>query len=379
MHKLSKRVAAMVLLSMVGGAAVYGQSPAESDQTAAATPVEPVVHADKTLSRIAFGSCAKQDRPAPVFDAINTLKPEAFIWLGDNVYADTTDMTIMRAKYRQQAGRPSYQALTQSAVILGTWDDHDYGQNDAGAEFPAKKDAKIELLNFLGESADSARRGREGVYEAYEFGPAGRRVQVILLDMRWFRGPVVNDPAVRRQTGSGPYPPTNDPTVTMLGDAQWAWLEAMLRRPADVRIIGSSMQLLANQHTWERWGMLPHERQRMIDLIDRSGAGGVVVISGDRHAAEISSMTLPTAGYPLYDVTSSSLNSPLGNPRPEVNELRTHAERYTEANFGLIEIDWSAQQPSITMQVRGAQGNAVISETATLRTLQPKAAAPAGE
>jgi alkaline phosphatase D len=47
---------------------------------------------DEPLSRIAFGSCANQDHPQPVWDAIVVTQPELFLFLGDNVYADTEDM-----------------------------------------------------------------------------------------------------------------------------------------------------------------------------------------------------------------------------------------------------------------------------------------------
>src|SRR5262245_32714787 len=51
------------------------------------------------LSRIAFGSCAKQDKPQPIWNAVVELNPQLFVFLGDNIYADTLDMDVMRAKY----------------------------------------------------------------------------------------------------------------------------------------------------------------------------------------------------------------------------------------------------------------------------------------
>ena len=63
----------------------------------------------------------------------------------------------------------------------------------------------------------------------------------------------------------------------MLGDAQWAWLAERLREPAALRLIVSSIQVLAEGHGWERWSNLPKERQRLFDLIRDTGARSVPV------------------------------------------------------------------------------------------------------
>ena len=63
-------------------------------------PTPPVV------SRIAFGSCATQARPQPIWDAVAATRPELLLMLGDNIYADTEDMDVMRAKYARLAKQP---------------------------------------------------------------------------------------------------------------------------------------------------------------------------------------------------------------------------------------------------------------------------------
>ena len=54
---------------------------------------------EQPITKIAFGSCASQDFPQVVWDAINDARPDLFIFLGDNIYADTTDMDVMRKCY----------------------------------------------------------------------------------------------------------------------------------------------------------------------------------------------------------------------------------------------------------------------------------------
>src|SRR5262245_12652651 len=54
-------------------------------------------------SRIAFGSCATQERPQPIWDAVLAARPQLLLLRGDNIYADTTDMDVMRRKYAKLA------------------------------------------------------------------------------------------------------------------------------------------------------------------------------------------------------------------------------------------------------------------------------------
>ena len=340
----------------------------------------PVSAADKPLKRIAFGSCAKQDKPQPIWHAIVDGQPELFLFIGDNIYADTEDMDVMRAKYKLLGEKPGYKRLKKTCRILATWDDHDFGVNDGGREYPKKKESQKVFLDFFEEPADSPRRKREGVYYAETFGPAGKRVQIILLDTRYFRSPLKTG-GKDGEIGEGlrgPYPPDDDPKKTFLGKTQWKWLEAQLRKPAKLRIIASSIQVVAADHHWEGWGTFPRERKRLFDLIGKTKAEGVIIVSGDRHKAEISRIENTAAGYPLYDVTSSSLNQPSGNfTKTGVrfgNELNRHRVglMYFETNFGTIHVDWKKPDPVIRMQVRDEKGNVVLQSRARLSALTRK-------
>ena len=307
------------------------------------------------VSRIAFGSCCRQDKPQPVWDAVLAAQPELLIFLGDNIYGDTEDMAVMRAKYDQLAAQPSLQSIRATAKLLATWDDHDMGRNDAGVEFPKKEESKAELLRFLDEPLGSARRTRPGVYDAYTFGPRGRRVQIILLDTRWFRSPMKSH---RDEKNNLYYDPDEDPAKTVLGEAQWSWLATQLQQPADVRVIGSSIQVLSAEHRFEKWNNFPRERQRLLDLIDKAtGPQPVVLLSGDRHTAEISRLDRP-GKPPLFDVTASSFNQGGTTPANEPNRYRV-GERYSPANFGMIEIEWSGKAPKLSLQLRDVQGKVV--------------------
>lgn len=333
---------------------------------------------DRTLTRIAFGSCAKQDKEQPIWEAILSAKPDLFIFLGDNIYGDTRDPQVMRDKYAMLAAKPGFKRLRETTPVCAIWDDHDYGEDDAGADYPMKEESRRQFCDFWGETADSVRRTRDGIYAAYTFGPSGKRVQVILPDLRWNRTPIRKLDlggksygawsTEQRQAGKpvpGPYEREPDLAATMLGEPQWSWLEAQLREPADVRILGSSLQVLADFAGWEGWINYARDHQRLFQSIREARADGLVCISGDTHYGEISMLDLNTP-YPIWDVTSSGLTEvwPVLPP----NALRV-GEAWRDTNFGLIDIDWQGARTTLTMQVCDKAGTPRVSQRVALSDL----------
>ena len=310
--------------------------------------------AEKPLSTIAFGSCLKETRPQPIWEGVIAAKPDVFVLLGDNIYGDTRDMNKLKGKWDTFAAVPGFKKLRADCRLLGTWDDHDYGENDAGIEYPKKVESQQIFLDFLGEPKDSDRRKTPGIYDSVTIGPKGKRVQFILLDTRYFRTALKRAP--KREKGKGPYGPNESDKAEILGEAQWKWLDKTLREPAEVRIIASSIQVVSTTHGWETWGNFPKERQRFLDLLKKTKANGVVILSGDRHSAEISKLdgTLP---YPLFDVTASAMNQ-RQRPGEEENPHRV-GDLYFRENFGMLKINWSKPDPRVTMEIRDLAGKAV--------------------
>lgn len=295
----------------------------------------------KPINKLLFGSCIKQEQPMPLLKTIVAQRPELFLMLGDNIYGDSTDMDVLRTKYAKLRSNEHFAKLLDTCPVLATWDDHDYGVNDGGASYVKRDESQKLFVDFWGDTADSPRRARPGVYDAAIIGPPGKRLQVILLDTRYFRGPLKTGP---RRTG-GPYLPSDDPTITMLGEPQWKWLEEQLRQPAEFRLIVSSIQCVSTAAGQETWSNLPLERQRLFELIDKTDAAGVVIISGDRHWSELS-VEKKLAPYPVYDLTSSSINQIHPRGTPTANANRDLPKTYHRENFGAIQIDWELPDPS---------------------------------
>jgi len=331
----------------------------------------------KTLTRIIFASCAHQDEDQSIWDRIALENPDLTLYLGDNVYGDvrSSDPSLpeLKAAYMRLAQSQPFSRARAAAPMLTIWDDHDYGLNDGGEEFQLKQQAEALFEYVWAAPKDDPRRVRAGVYGAWIIGEEdGRRVQIIMLDTRFFRSSFAPTDE-RGARGKKRYVPDSDPAKTMLGPAQWAWLEGELKKPADLRLLVSSVQVIADGHGWEAWKMLPAERARLYALIDKTDAEGLIILSGDRHSAALYRKE-GVNDYPLFEATSSSLNLPASGFRrpgeepymePGPNRL---GDMYEETNYGLIDIDWAAGVVEVT--IRDEDGEAVRRELVKLDQLR---------
>lgn len=328
---------------------------------------QPLPQVGTPLTRIGFGSCLHQNRPQPIWRSVISTAPELFLMLGDNVYGDikSPDGRELPAAYAKLAASKEFAAARAAFPVLATWDDHDYGQNDGGADFSQRKFARATFNKFWQGSGSTGAADPDGIFYARTFGLDGKRVQIIMLDTRSFRSPLKRKP--RGTLGKGKYVPDKTPGKTILGERQWQWLAEQLTQPADVRMIASSIQILADSHGWERWGNLPAERKRLYDLIRSTRANGVVFLSGDRHRAAI--YRNDTAGpYPLYEATSSSLNMAFDDPS-EKGPFQLE-RMFGKANFGMLEIDWDKRV--LTVTIRGPDGQAVRTRQISLADLRAR-------
>ncbi len=276
---------------------------------------------------IAFGSCNDQDKKQPLWDEIIAEQPDVWVWLGDNIYGDTDDVDKLRAMYAMQKAQPAYATLCQQTNIIGTWDDHDYGINNIGKEWGAKDTHQQALLDFLDVPADDVRRTRNGVYTSYNIEQKGIKIKIFLLDARYFRDEHAFEDGeiVPRSTG------------TILGEKQWNWLQEELESSmADVHIFASGIQVIPEEHRFEKWANFPRERDKLFDLIKTYNTKQPIFISGDRHIGEIS--TLDHKGKQLTEITSSSLTHGWSKRRPEANKHR-HGEIVYEINYGVLRIN----------------------------------------
>ncbi|MGI9222684.1 MAG: alkaline phosphatase D family protein [Woeseiaceae bacterium] len=327
---LVSRLAALVLLGCVVAANASETTPMSSR----------ILDPDEQVERIVFASCyVPQFEKPEIWNTVAEHEPDVLIMMGDNVYQSEEktepELLELREAYAMFAAEEEFADLREQTAVFATWDDHDYGLNNAGAEMPVRYESEqlFEEVWPLPQEIEDPRAGRDGIYHAVTLGPSGQRVQLILLDTRFFRGPL-----------------EAPETSTYLGDAQWAWLAEQLQTPAELRLLVTSVPLLSEFDDAENWHRIPSEKARLLALLE--DAGNVVVMSGDSHyAAHYVDETRLSSK--LHEFTSSSLNFPYPQTQAE-KVLRADALRREApllgANFGLLEIDWRANEVAVVIK-----------------------------
>ena len=332
----------------------------------------PLPPRDAALTRILVASCLDEEKgESAAMRTIASTPADLFLMIGDNVYGDRdgpayatneAELDELRESFSDLAARADFQAVRQTHPMMVAWDDHDMGANDGGKDFPFRRLAERIHERFWG-LADQDVGAWPGTYYARTFGPEGKRTQIIMLDTRFFRSDLTptDEYGVK---GKERYIPSSDPNQDMLGNDQWTWLENELQKPADLRLVVSSIQVLPTTgHGWEAWSRLPEEQQRLYKLINDTNANGVVFVSGDRHTAFLYRQegVLP---YPAYELTASSLNVAFATETDEQDPAQIGAG-YPPENFGSLDIDWDAGH--VTLAIHANDGATVEETTAQFR------------
>lgn len=294
---------------------------------------------------IAFGSCNRQNLPQPMWDIIGADKPNLWIWLGDNIYGDTDDMTVMKGKYDLQLSNERYKKFIANTIVIGTWDDHDFGRNDAGIGYPYKKESQQLALDFLNVSKESELRKIEGLYSANTYKVGSKTVKVILLDGRYHRDTLMKDDNKNYITNT---------SGDILGRDQWKWLKKELKSNADAYIIGSGIQILSSEHPYEKWANFPAARKRLLNLLVKTKVKGAILLSGDRHIGEFSKMEVKGLKFPLYEVTSSGLTHAATNNINEKNQYRV-GPLVNQKHYGLLNFSNNGDKLSVKIHLKGIE------------------------
>ncbi|NBY68853.1 MAG: hypothetical protein EBQ58_08525 [Betaproteobacteria bacterium] len=130
-------------------------------------------------------------------------------------------------------------------------------------------------------------------------------------------------------------------------------------------MIVSGVQVIVQGHGWEGWSNFPREQEKLKQLILKTGAKGVVLLSGDRHIGAIYKSS-GTLGYPLYEITSSGMTHAWAAAKEDgPNRL---GALITQNHFGLIEMDWAQQQ--IQLGFQNTQGEWLKKQTIALSELR---------
>ncbi|MBT5836779.1 MAG: alkaline phosphatase family protein [Hellea sp.] len=314
------------------------------------------------ITRLSFGSCLSEKKDQSIWNNIAAEKPDAFIFMGDNVYGDAyykdpifddPNMPKMQAAYQELAQSRQFKKFRDQVPVIPTWDDHDYGLNDGGASYKFKEKSKNLFLKAWDIPPGDVRYQRQGIYASKTLGQKGQRIQIIMLDTRSFRTELTptdqyNAPGKER------YIPSTSEKGTLLGLEQWSWLKEQLEKPADLRILVSTIQVIADGHGWEAWRTMPYERNKLYKLIKDTNVENLIILSGDRHAGAFYERE-DLAPFKIHEVTSSSLNLPGSYWRSKNNDTSIESGPYRttpmqyEPNYGLMDIDWNSRIAHVSL------------------------------
>jgi len=331
-------------------------------------PASPALDRSRAVQRVLVASCINEELDLSPVQALVRESADLTLLIGDNVYGDLdstrhlvnneADLIELRESYADLAASAEFKALRKERPMMTTWDDHDYGVNDGGKDFPFKEFAERIYENYFASS--EAVRSRPGVYESIIAGPEGQRLQIIMTDSRFFRSDLTHSDEYGTK-GKERYIPSAEPEQAMLGERQWIWLENELRKPADLRLLVSSIQIIPTVHGWEAWDKLPAERQRLFDLLKKTGASNTVFVSGDRHTAYLYKKEISGVGE-VRELTASSVNSVFAKD-PVSDEVDSHqlGKGYTFENYGMIDIDWANK--TVGLSVHGQDGSRKIAHS----------------
>lgn len=276
-----------------------------------------------TIRTIAFGSSANQELPQPIWKAIAENNPDLFLFMGDTIQTGKAGTKSLKAQYAKMDAIPEYRAFREKVPFMATWDDQDFNEKDF-----------VKYWSYVGNSTAF---GQKGVYHSKIIGPKKKQVQIIMLDTRTFK----TDP--------------KDEKATLLGDMQWDWLEAQLKRQAQIRVVVSSFPLIAAEHSSDKWAAYPKERQRFFDLLKKTGVHNLFVASGDRHQSSIAKTGVKDWGM-LFDVTASPINEPVAAVEDDAS---FEGKAVAVESFGYAQIDWQGKKMSL--QIRDASNKVLNS------------------
>ena len=286
--------------------------------------------------KIGLGSCLDQDYPQPIWQSIKKEDLNYFIFLGDNVYGDTRYGSLRKMKSAYDKQKKVLPDFLNDISIFSIWDDHDFGINDGGADYRFKRRAQELYLDFWEITKDDDRSNREGIYFSKNEIFFDKKFKFIFLDTRFFRS--------KLKGKKSNYIENIEPDATILGNAQWTWLENELKSDFDFLLIFSSIQIIAKDHRFEKWSNFPNERAKLFELLEQFN-DKTILFSGDRHRAGIYRKN------GIIEVTSSSMNK----PGSSFNETDSYliGKTYPQENYGVIEI----LENTIHIKIKDIKGN----------------------
>lgn len=285
----------------------------------------------KKVQRVAFVCCAHQDQEQNLWQQVSAKNPDVVVFTGNSVSAVRYDEKPLGAQYKKLDQIEGYRQLRGKAPFMAVWDGLDFGLRHGDSGFEGKYESREAFLNYWNYIPKLQPKSAKGVEHSVILGAPGQRVQIIMLDTRFYATPWLD-------TGvDGEFKKNWNRSDSLLGTGQWSWLESELRKDAEYRVIVSPLQMAANTGGQERWGLFPLDRQKFFDTLRATNAKKVVIVSGNRGFGSMGKVDLLEGYGPLYDMTVGPMNGETGKREKDFHYVGGALEAF---NFGLLEWDW---------------------------------------
>lgn len=316
---------------------------------------------DPPAFKVAIGSCYYHPEPAvdrpgtpyganlEIFSSIYAAKPDAMVWLGDNIYSREVDFGSKYGFYRRHTmarSEPLLQPLLAAAPQYAIWDDHDYGPNDADRSWAGKTWTEAAFNDFWCNPTTNS-VGNGGITST----TLVNDVQFFLMDDRYHRSPNGD------QTGR---------EKSYLGKQQMQWLvDNLIYSKATFKIVCIGGQVLNPVAAHENYATYAEERNELLNLIQKAKVKGVLFLSGDRHHTDLIKMER-LGTYPLYDLTVSPLTSGPAKPGKDEDEASTGRmpnTLVTDRNFGILSFSGPAKDRKMVISIHAVDGKMIWEKT----------------
>ena len=248
---------------------------------------------------------------------------DAVIHLGDYIYEygdggygdvrtyEPSHEIITLADYRMRHAQykrdPDLQEVHRQHVFITIWDDHetandaykDGAQNhtpDEGSYAERKAAAQHAYMEWM---PIREQESEEKIFRKLAFGDLA---DLILLDTRLYA-------RTKQPGGFLGAPPPPDPTRTLLGEEQAAWMEGELKTStAHWKLLGQQVMVgnlilekgkqIANLDQWHGY---PESRDRLLTFFRDSGVKDIVVLTGDIHSSWANELVFDPNDPTKYD------------------------------------------------------------------------------
>ena len=326
------------------------------------------------------GYCRDPETGWEIFNTMLAQNPDFFVFTGDTIYGDsvctvpenvpgaeelTRDLAGYRGRYKYHLEDEHYAAFLAQTPVYASWDDHEVIDDFGG---PALSKINPQLFADGGQAFFEywpLQAQEDGTQQIYRSVPYGQHAELIILDTRSYRDPNVDwDPNPRTVTPK-----------TMLGEEQYAWLQATLANStATWKFIVTSVPLsyptgfpqpeVDGRDSWANYTEKSGYETELLSLIffiENQDIDNVVFLTGDTHWPFAISYDPDHNGEAnFHEFGSSPISAivlpPVETPDPTLNPTVLYAEgefQGTLFNFGHIAVD---EDGNLTFRIIDGEG-----------------------